>query len=651
MRYYALIPARAGSQGIKDKNISIVKSYPLIAYSIIAARMAGIEDVYISTDSEHIAEIARYYGAKVPFLRPAEISQSKSLDIEYCRHIVNWFKDNNQILPDCWILLRPTTPLREPSDIISAINIFSENYENITSLRSIHELCEPIEKMVRIDEKTRLFEYPFENKDYHITPRQNFKISYHPGGTVDILKTKQIEKGDLYGDKILGFEAKFSVDIDRKEDLKWTEFYIEKYGNKIYDYLESNYKGISILNDIDKYEARCMHNQFPIIWKKAEGSVIEDINNDSFIDFTSGIAVTNIGHSNNYVLEALKDQINSKLIYSYTFATEIKAKFLKKLSEFTGYEKAMLFSAGTEATEHAIRLMKLCRFKNSQKNDFKNIIISFGGAMHGRTLGAEALKGNTYYFNICGDDFGSFKHLRFPDNLNWNDFSKAIEELGINKDDIAGFIIESYRGWDARLCPKEYIQDLMKFAKENEILVCFDEIQAGFYRTGKKFCFEHYEIRPDLICLGKGLSGGLPISAICGNSEILDIIDPGDLSSTQSGNALCCAGALANIEELEKLDLNLIGAKGTSIMSILNLINKTFPDKIIEVNGKGMAWALITKNKETADNICERALKSGLLLTRTGRESVKILPPLNISMGELERGLNILYAIIEGLRR
>ncbi|MFC1674280.1 aspartate aminotransferase family protein [Candidatus Omnitrophota bacterium] len=427
-------------------------------------------------------------------------------------------------------------------------------------------------------------------------------------------------------------------------------------------------ESISILEDLDKYESRSMHGQLPVVWDRAEDFQVFDKYGNCWIDFTSTIFLANTGHSNPMVIKALKRQLDQKLIHTYTFAHEIRARFLKKLIEMTPdyLEKVFLLSAGTEATECAIKLM---RMHGQAVNPSKIAIVSFKGSMHGRTMGAEMLKGDPKISAWIGYMDPNIYHLPFPypwiaraDTETDYDWAKhfyrdidALKEKKLNFDNITGFIIESYLGWGAIFYPPAYIQALVTFAKEHNILVTFDEIQGGFGRSGKLFAYQHYDVEPDLICLGKALSGGLPLSTVVGRGKIMDLPEVGSMSSTHSGNPLCCAAALANLEVIGSGDLIQESLrKGLILHGRLNEIKNRFPNCISYIFGKGLLAGIIFGDPLNLDpndiifasKVCERAMQKGLLLVYTGRESIKIGPPLTILDDALMEGLDVLEEVI-----
>lgn len=241
---YSIIPARAGSKGVPGKNIKLVGGYPLIAYTIAAAKMSkNISRVIVSTDSMEITSIAKKYGAEIPFMRPSELAGDKSLDIDFVLHAINWFQQHENKIPDYIVHLRPTTPLRIPSEIDRAIDYIKQR-KDATSLRSAHELREPPQKMFRIDEKG-LFKgfFPDDPRtEYYNLPRQVFPAAYHPNGYVDIIRPDFVqETNSLHGSDMLAFITPFVVEIDNVEDCEYLRYQIDRFGSPVYEYLMKHF--------------------------------------------------------------------------------------------------------------------------------------------------------------------------------------------------------------------------------------------------------------------------------------------------------------------------------------------------------------------------------------------------------------------------
>ena len=244
MRTLAIIPARGGSKGIPRKNVCILGGYPLIAYSIALAAMSEqIERVLVSTDSEEIAAIARYYGAEVPFLRPSLHSQDNSTDRGFLLHAMSWFKDNNENLPEYWVHLRPTTPFREASIVDQAILQIMNNPDS-TSLRSGHTAPESPFKWFQRDDNG-YFKGILKDEsrvEYYNLPRQDFPAVYIPDGYVDILKASFVLNSEnLHGERMLGFVSPVCHEIDTENDLELLEFQLQKKGSLVLDYLKSEF--------------------------------------------------------------------------------------------------------------------------------------------------------------------------------------------------------------------------------------------------------------------------------------------------------------------------------------------------------------------------------------------------------------------------
>jgi CMP-N,N'-diacetyllegionaminic acid synthase len=232
MKVYAIIPARAGSKGVKNKNIQLLKGKPLISYSIEAAlKSKALDRVIVTTDSPEIAEISKLAGAEVPFLRPSEFAQDKSPDRAYIEHALSWFKENEDVEPDFLVLLRPTTPWRDTNLIDLAVSKMIEHADEASSLRSVHALAEPPQKMLKIEDKWLTGFFPDDKRpDYFNLPRQMFPTAYQPNGYIDIVKSSYLaqEKERIFGSKILGFETPYSVEIDTESEFDYLEYLMEK---------------------------------------------------------------------------------------------------------------------------------------------------------------------------------------------------------------------------------------------------------------------------------------------------------------------------------------------------------------------------------------------------------------------------------------
>lgn len=236
----AVIPARKGSKTLADKNVIDLKNHPVLAYSIAAAKLSqSISRVIVSTNSKKYSEIATHYGAEVPFLRPEEHSTDISTDREFLLHAMEFLEKEEGSLPEYWVHLRPTTPLRVPEKIDLAINTIMTKKES-TSLRSGHKAPESPLKWFRIENKELFipFDIPDAKKEFFNLPKEGFEDVYIPNGYVDVLKSSHVLNHEtIYGDKMLAFKSPVCSEIDSSEEFDFIEHQLSKYGSPLLDYL------------------------------------------------------------------------------------------------------------------------------------------------------------------------------------------------------------------------------------------------------------------------------------------------------------------------------------------------------------------------------------------------------------------------------
>ena len=244
MTVIAYIPARGGSKGVPKKNIHFLCGYPLIAYTIAAAKLSKyIRRVIVSTDSKEIADIAHKFGGEVPFIRPSEYAQDNSPDRGHTLHAMNWFKENEGSVPEYWVHLRATTPLRDPNIVDEAIQKIQKNPDS-TSLRSGHPAPESPCKWFQLDKVGYFIGNCPEDKrkEYYNLPRQLFPAVYIPDGYVDILKSSFVLRSEsLNGNKMLGFVTPHCYEVDTLEELEMIEYQLLKKGSPLLDYLNKTF--------------------------------------------------------------------------------------------------------------------------------------------------------------------------------------------------------------------------------------------------------------------------------------------------------------------------------------------------------------------------------------------------------------------------
>lgn len=422
---------------------------------------------------------------------------------------------------------------------------------------------------------------------------------------------------------------------------------------------------LPLLQKIRSYESSNAVEQLPVVWDRAEDSQIFDSWGNSWIDFTSSIFVTNSGHGNQIVIDHIQELLNKPLLHTYYYPTHIRAEFLEALIAITpaNLEKAILLSAGTEATERAI---KIARIHGTDLKTDKNVIIGWDGNYHGKTMGAQLVGGQHSDKSWMGFKDPGFAHLPFPypwvlesENCDgetlFHRHLASLQDQGIDLSCVAALFVESFQGWGAIFYPSDYISAAREWATEHQVLLVFDEIQAGFGRTGKLFAYEHYAVDADLVICGKGISGSLPLSAVLGPASLVELDDA--YTSTHGGNPLACAAGLGNLRAFESLDLiNEAMRKERLMLDILESWRSRYPDRIGAILGKGLLFGVFIQkagspelDEYLTNVICERAMEKGVFSICTGRGTLKLGPPLSIPDAALVEGLSVYEECFEEL--
>ena len=425
-----------------------------------------------------------------------------------------------------------------------------------------------------------------------------------------------------------------------------------------------NPETLSIISQCIEAEPFSMNDQLPVVWDKADNFQVFDKSGNCWIDFTSTIFVANVGHSNPLVCQAIIDTVNQKLLNSYYYQTELRLKLTKLLLEITNpSHKVLLLSTGSEATEASLKMLRLY---GSKINPDKTLVIGFEGAFHGKTMGSQNLSGKASAKKWIKQTHPEILHLPYPypwvlkeKNMTGREyFYHSLEQLensGVILKNIAGFYAEPYQGWCAVFFPKDYMLALRNWCDLNKSLLGFDEVQAGFGRTGKLFGHQHFEVEPDLIWCGKAISSSIPVSAVIGRKDVIDI-DP-SLNSTHGGNPIGAAASIASISSL--LNENMVSEaarKGKIIDDELLKWRNEKPNIVCEIFGTGMVWAVFIRNPitkeldiELVDKIIEKAMQKGLLSIRTCCGTIKIGPPLTIADEALIEGIQVLKESLNDL--
>jgi 4-aminobutyrate aminotransferase/(S)-3-amino-2-methylpropionate transaminase len=416
-------------------------------------------------------------------------------------------------------------------------------------------------------------------------------------------------------------------------------------------------ESVPILRTLHEIEPVAMQGQPPVIWDHAEGFQVHDRWGNCWIDWSSGVLITNAGHGRAEIVDAVVRQAQSHLLTNYCFPSEIRAKLVKRLASLlpAPLEKVFLLTTGSETVECAI---KLCRTHGLQAGGrAKNVIVSYEKAFHGRTLGSQQAGGIPSLKDWIVNFDPGFVQIPFPDGFRTEDtsfagFERALREHGVEAKNVAGVILETYQGGSGAFAPPEYMQALREWCNSHGALLVCDEVQAGFGRTGTMFGFEHYGIVPDLATFGKGISSSLPLAAVVGRADIMDLHPPGSMTSTHTGNPICCAAALASIELVVSEDLPCNAARmGAILHSELRSLQSRF-SQIGSVDGKGLVAGVACVKPGTKDpdgdlawNVIETCIEKGVLLFSPvgfGGGTIKICPPLVINEEALRESLAVL---------
>jgi 4-aminobutyrate aminotransferase-like enzyme len=420
---------------------------------------------------------------------------------------------------------------------------------------------------------------------------------------------------------------------------------------------------VPVLETLHRTEPVSMRGQPPVVWDRAEDVQVYDKYGNKWLDWSSGVLVTNAGHGMPEVRQAILDQVNSGLLHNYCFPSEERAALTSLLLELApeGLEKVFLLTTGSESTENAL---KLARTYGISKGGNKKIgLVGFERGFHGRTLGAQQAGGIPGQKGWIVNEDPAIVQVPFPDGY-WTErddfdfFCSSLEKTGLAPDQVAGVMLETYQGVGPDFAPVEYVKALAEWCRAHDALLIFDEVQAGFGRTGKMWGFEHYGVTPDLICFGKGISSSLPLSGVIGRKEIVDQYPAGSMTSTHTGNPVCSAAALASLKKIVDDDLSGNAARLEPIlMEGLRRIQEKHPAVVGHISGKGLVagMQMVKAGKKEPDpdlafDVILRCFHKGLLFfapVGAWGQTVKIAPPLTITEAAVEDGLSVLSESVD----
>ena len=370
---------------------------------------------------------------------------------------------------------------------------------------------------------------------------------------------------------------------------------------------------------IQTAESSLLHtyNRFPIVLDHGEDVYLYDTDQKKYLDFAAGIAVFALGYSNDAYKTAVKEQVDKIVHTSNLFCNEPAAKAAKKITQLTGMNRVFFTNSGTEAIEGAIKLVRKYAYNKDGRTDHE--IIAMKHSFHGRSMGALSVTGNDAYQAPFKPLIGG---VRFAEYNNLESVKSLIT------DRTCGIILEALQG-EGGIYPasKEFMQGLRALCDEHDILLVCDEIQCGMGRTGNMFCYQSYDILPDVVCVAKALGNGLPIGAFLCREECAALV-PGDHGSTYGGNPLVCAAANAVMDQFEELNLTAhVKEVGAYLYEQLEQLTAEF-DCIKDHRGIGLMQGI--ELTIPVGDVIKKAQKEGLIIISASGNVIRFVPPLVI---------------------
>ena len=384
------------------------------------------------------------------------------------------------------------------------------------------------------------------------------------------------------------------------------------------------------------------YHRLPVTFAKGEGSFLFDVNGQKYLDFTSGIAVNCLGHAYPPLVKAISEQagkLNHTCNYYLSDVIMAYAEKLVAACAGAGMKKVFLSNSGAEANEGACKIAR--KYSLDKYGKGRHTIVTLRGSFHGRTITTLSATGQDAFHNYFGPFTEGFVYVPGGDI--------AALDRALDKNTVAGFLVEAIQG-ESGINPQtpEYLAQAVKLCAERDILLMFDEVQCGMGRTGTFLACEGYGIKPDVVTLAKGISGGIPAGAFLAGEKTANVLQVGDHGSTFGGNPIAAAAGLVVVDTVAKpAFLREIVRKGEKMRGI---IASWKHPKITAIRGKGLMIGVdIT---EDAWPILEKAIalsgsgKTGLLLLSAGKQTLRFLPPYTVSDAEIEQGLDILKSIL-----
>ena len=386
------------------------------------------------------------------------------------------------------------------------------------------------------------------------------------------------------------------------------------------------------------------YHPLPVVLKRGEGVYLWDVEGKKYYDFLSAYSAVNQGHCHPKIISALIDQSKELTLTSRAFHNNVLGEYEKFITGFFGYDKVLPMNTGVEGGETAIKLARKWGYEIKKISKNKAKIIFVEGNFWGRTLGAISSSTDPSSTNGFGPFMPGYEIIPYND-------LKSLEK-SLKDPNVAGFMVEPIQGEAGVVVPDEnYLPEAFKLCKKNNVLFIADEVQTGIGRTGKMLCCDHFGIKPDILILGKALSGGVfPVSAILSSNEIMLTIKPGEHGSTFGGNPLACKVAIAALNVIKEEEL----ARNADKLGIIfrEKLNKYIKRSSIvqSVRGKGLLNAIIINDDNDSNiawNICLKMASKGLLAKPTHGNIIRFAPPLIINKNQLDNCITIIISALK----
>jgi len=386
----------------------------------------------------------------------------------------------------------------------------------------------------------------------------------------------------------------------------------------------------------EKYGSK-NYNPLPVVLVRGEGIYVWDEDGNQYIDMMSAYSAVSHGHCHPQLVNALIKQANQLTVVSRAFYTDKLGFFLESICKLSGFEKALPMNTGAEAVETALKAARKWAYDIKKVESNQAEIIACEGNFHGRTISIIGMSSEPSYKAGFGPFPSGFKTISYGDI---NALENAITP------NTAAFLVEPIQGEAGIIIPPEgYLKKCAEICKKQNVLMICDEIQTGLGRTGKLFAFQHENIQPDAIVLGKALGGGLlPVSLFLSRNEVMDVFVPGNHGSTFGGNPLAAAVGLSSIKVL--LEEKLIDRAVEMGEYFMNELQKIKSPKIKEIRGRGLLIGIEINKPYNARELCIDLIKYGVLTKETHDTVIRLAPPLIITKDQINKVLNALHQVL-----